>query len=362
MDKRTTANRQTRWTADELLRAEFPEPKWTVPGLVPEGATLLAGPPKVGKSWLMTGMALAVASGGQALGQVQVEAGPVLYLALEDTPRRFQGRTRLLLGDGSAPRDLTVWTKCERWDQGGQEALHGWLKEHPDTRLVVVDVFARMRTPAQNGSAYEADYEAMSGIQKLAGRFGTAIVVAHHTRKAASEDFVETVSGTNGLAGAADTLLVLRRSRGQADATLHVTGRDVEEFSYALRKGAAFGTWELLDGPALDYALGGTRLTILRHVRQRPAMPLEIAKATGLDHALVRQTCKRMERDGQIRKDGLGRYMADTPVTPVTRVTDPVAVSLPSPMSLSRDTRIRSDSSERSDSPTRPRRRLKRIS
>ena len=81
---------RTAWTADELMATEFPAPKWAVPGIISEGVNLLAGPPKVGKSWLSLGLALSVAAGGQAMDSVPVESGPVLYLALEDTPRRLQ--------------------------------------------------------------------------------------------------------------------------------------------------------------------------------------------------------------------------------------------------------------------------------
>lgn len=94
---------RTAWTADQLMAANFPEPKWAVPGILAEGVSLLAGPPKVGKSWLSLGLALAVAAGGQAFDSVPVQGGPVLYLALEDTPRRLQTRMGKLLGGRRHP-------------------------------------------------------------------------------------------------------------------------------------------------------------------------------------------------------------------------------------------------------------------
>ncbi|MDH2388161.1 AAA family ATPase [Streptomyces sp. HNM0663] len=298
---------RTAWTADELMATEFPEPRWAVPGILSEGVNLLAGPPKVGKSWLSLGLALAVAAGGRAMDSVPVEGGPVLYLALEDTPRRLQTRMRKILGGDPAPRGLTLATSCPPLPQGGNEAIAQWLDRNPEARMVVIDVFAKMRgTSAPGMSAYDADYAAVGHAKRVADHYGVAMVLVHHVRKAGADDFLAEVSGTNGLAGAADATLVLKRSRGQADGVLHVTGRDVDESEHALRFYAEAGAWELLEGPAADHTLGDTRTAILRFVRLHPgARPKGIADETGLEPNLVRQTCSRMAKDVQlIRKNG----------------------------------------------------------
>jgi len=76
---------------------------------------------------------------------------------------------------------------------------------------------------------------------------GTTLLVNHHDRKASAEDFVDSVSGTHGLAGAADTIVVLTRDRQQVLGKVQVTGRDVAEGEYAVyfRDGAV---WELHGG------------------------------------------------------------------------------------------------------------------
>ncbi|MEY9946254.1 AAA family ATPase [Kitasatospora sp. GAS1066B] len=293
---------RTAWTADELMAAQFPDPKWAVPGIISEGVNLLAGPPKVGKSWLSLGLALSVAAGGQALERVEVEAGPVLYLALEDTARRLQTRIRKVLGTAPAPSTLTLATSCPALPQGGSEAIAQWVERHPDARMVIIDVFAKMRGPSMPGaSAYDADYAAVGHAKRIADHYGIAIVLVHHVRKAGSDDFLAEVSGTNGLAGAADATLVLKRARGQADGVLHVTGRDVDETEYALRFQPEAGSWQLLEGPAADHTISETRATILRYVRANPeAKPKQIADGTGLESTLVRQTCSRMANDVQL--------------------------------------------------------------
>ena len=328
-EPQSPARLRTAWTADELMAADFPEPRWAVPGILAEGVNLLAGPPKVGKSWLSLGIALAVAAGGKALDAISVQAGPVLYLALEDTPRRLQTRIRKILAGQAAPGALTLATACPPLPDGGEQAIGAWLGRHPDARLVVIDVFAKMRGRAPSGmSAYDADYAAIGHAKRLADRHGVAVVLVHHVRKAGSDDFLAEVSGTNGLAGAADATLVLKRARGQADGVLHVTGRDVDEAEYALRFVSDTGAWLLLDGPPGEHTLPDTRAAILRHLRQQPGTtPAGIAEATGLPRETVKKTCQRMTADGQLCADAAGRYRL--PATTAAAESVPAVPAVP---------------------------------
>ncbi|GAB3869033.1 hypothetical protein GCM10029964_128400 [Kibdelosporangium lantanae] len=120
---------RTTWNAAELMAVSFPEPTWAVPGIIAEGVTLLAGPPKVGKSWLSLGLGLSIAAGLPALGTVAVDPGPVLYLALEDTPRRLQSRMRTVLAGRPAPAGLTLDTYCPPLPTGETiTSPAGWTK------------------------------------------------------------------------------------------------------------------------------------------------------------------------------------------------------------------------------------------
>jgi DNA-binding Lrp family transcriptional regulator len=306
------AKLRTSWTAADLMAMEFPPPKWAVPGIVAEGISLLAGPPKVGKSWLSLGLGLSVASGTKAFDAIPVPGGPVLYLALEDTPRRLQTRMGRILGGQPAPDTLTLATACPPLPQGGDEAIAGWLDRNPDARMVVIDVFAKIRGTSPPGmSAYDADYAAITRIKRVADTYAVAIVCVHHVRKAGSDDFLTEVSGTNGLAGAADTTLVLKRPRGQADGILHVTGRDVDEAEYALDFNSDAGAWHLLDGPPDEHKLGNTRAAILRWLRTNgPAGPKAIANGTGIPIETVKKTCQRMHADSQLTSNGARQYHA----------------------------------------------------
>ena len=237
-----------------LDSAEFPPLAWVVPQLLPEGMTLLVGGPKIGKSWLALDVALAVASGGRALGRISVgEPRPVLLLALEDGHRRLQSRARHLLFGQPIPETLHYLTKIE--PNMVIPTITAWLDTLPlDARpLVILDTVGKVLPPTAPGeSSYMRDYRVSGRLQALSGdRPGMALLALHHDRKAASDDFVDAVSGTHGLAGAADTILVIARRRNEPQGLLKITGRDVEEREVAVRHDQ--GRWEL-DGATLDAA------------------------------------------------------------------------------------------------------------
>lgn len=296
------------WTASELLDTDFPQPRWAVPGLIAEGLTLLVGAPKLGKSWLALNIACAVASGGHALGRIPVDEGDALYLALEDPGRRLKDRLRIVLDGDPAPKRLHLFPSWPQLHDGGIEMLDAWLDQHPTCRVVVVDVFAKVRgQTSDREDRYSADYRQMTALKELADRHGVAVVVIHHTRKQASEDFMDLVSGTNGLAGASDSIIVLARSRGSADAKLHLTGRDVEEAEHALK--LIGGRWTMLEGPASDYETTDQRRRILNVLRNREGLgPKAIAESAGLSHDVVKQLVRKMVNAGELDTDGDGHY------------------------------------------------------
>ena len=306
------------------MSMEFTPPKWAVPGVLSEGVNLLCGPPKVGKSWMSLALGLDVAMGGKAFGAIQVERGPVLYLALEDTARRLQSRLGKVLAGRTAPAGLTLATDCPPLPQGGDQAIAAWLDRNPNARMVIIDVFAKLRgNSAPGASAYDADYAAVGRAKRVADDHGVAFVLVHHVRKAGSDDFLTEVSGTNGLAGAADATLVLKRARNQGDGVLHVTGRDVDEAEYALRFSPDNGAWTMLDGPAEDHQVSETRAKLLRWLRTTPgSTPKAIADGTALPYDLVKKTCQRMLADGQVAADTGGRYRVPG-VPPVPGVPEP---------------------------------------
>jgi hypothetical protein len=174
---------------------------------------------------------------------------------------------------------------------------------------VVVDVLAKVRPVMVKGeTSYAADYRALEQWKELADRHRVAVLVLHHDRKADSDDFVDAVSGTNGLAGCADTIIAMGRSRMTGTAVMRITGRDIPESEHALEFDPITGQWTLLDGPALNYQVADTRRLILEKLTDECDTPSRLARAIGVRHDLVRQTLRRMVDDGQIVATRRGHY------------------------------------------------------
>ena len=243
-------------SARDLCAMRFAPLKFVVPKIIPEGLTILAGRPKIGKSWLVLLLGTVLANGVAALG---LDYGPglplkgsVLYLGLEDGKRRLQRRMTKLIGaqPENWPEQLDLKTDWRRLDNGGLDDIRAW---HDSAKakgrtpvLVVVDTLAKVRAPGNSKtSPYQNDHDALAGLQKLAEELGLAIVVNHHDRKMDAEDVFDTVSGTLGLTGAVDTILVLaRKAQG---TTLHIRGRDIEdETALALQFNKETCRWSVL--------------------------------------------------------------------------------------------------------------------
>ncbi|WP_053057662.1 AAA family ATPase [Rubrobacter aplysinae] len=303
------------FSAVGLMAMDLPPVQWCVPGLLPEGVTILAGKPKLGKSWLSLNLALAVASGGLALGARQVERGECLYMALEDNQRRLQKRLSKLLGGDDPPGGLHMATSWRTMDDGGAEDLDNWLQDHPQCRLVVVDVLQKVRPHAAASQAvYASDYRALQALHEAAAKHSVAALVVHHLRKAEANDPLDEISGSTGLSGAADGMLVLKRDRGRSEAYLHVDGRDIEEpAEHALMWDSESCSWTLA-GDAEEFRISRERTEILRVLEESPAgmTPTEIADASDRNPNSTKKLVWNMSRDGQITSDS-GRYY------PVTR-------------------------------------------
>jgi hypothetical protein len=308
-----SALRLTR-TAAELLAREIPATRWAVPGILPEGVTLLAGKPKLGKSWLGLGLGVATASGGYALGKKRVEPGEALYLALEDNERRLQKRLKKLTDSGSDLSRLHYATEWPRLNEGGADELRAWLNAHPNTRLVVIDTLAKIRKPAHGQNVYREDYEALEKLLPLASEYGVAVLVVHHLRKMAASDPMDEISGSTGLSGGVDGFLILKRDRGRHDATLHVDGRDVEEpAELALKWDAELAAWTLV-GDADEYRMTQDRAEIVEVLRAswpKPMTPKEVAAALGKTPANIGQRLYQMRQAGQVISPDRGLYTVD---------------------------------------------------
>lgn len=311
-------------SAAALGNLNFAPLRWAVPGLLPEGLAILAGKPKFGKSFLALQLAVAVATGGKALRSIECEAGDVLYLALEDGQRRLQDRLRKMVPFGEElPSRLFFATDAKRL-RGGLEAQIGeWLKAHPEARLVIIDTLARVKPEAQGrGGQYDEDAAALSGIHDLMRhRAGIAVVVVHHTRKLESDDAFETISGTHGLTGIADSLMVL--AAHGTGAKLSGQGRDVEGFEKALTRDEYSGGWRL-EGDARVLASTGERQALLDVLTEADGELLttsKIAKDAGMTESNASYLLKKLLDEGLVARPRYGKWVVANPSPKSTKST-----------------------------------------
>ena len=302
---------ETVFSATSLVAKTFKPMQWAVKGLLPEGCVLFAGRPKLGKSWLAYQIAIAIASGGSVLGKIPVRRGEVLYMALEDGMTRLQWRLKKLLRDAPVPDRLHLTTEWPALDEGGLEDLEKWLRRHAYTRLIIIDTFQRVKPSSDGSSVYSIDFNSLARLTDLTHEFPVCIMVIHHTRKAGAEDAFDTVSGSTGLTGAVDATLVLKRSRGRADAEMHITGRDLEESAKALKFDQETMMWQLL-GEASEVAMGVDRAAILNLLRESEGgmRPNQIADYLDKTVKSVRSILYRMLKDGQVKLLDRGLYTA----------------------------------------------------
>ena len=258
--------------AEELNRMRFDPIKFVVPGYIVEGLTLFAGKPKIGKSWLLLHAAAAVADGNYTLGGVHCEQGDVPYAALEDNPRRLQSRMTKLFGTSPWPAKLCFTCEMPRLAEGGLAFVQKWIEGAERPRLVIIDTLAMVRMPnRKDQNSYDADYAAVKELRDLALTYGVAVMLVHHLRKAEADDPFDTISGTLGLTGAPDTVMVIKRDTG--GTMLHARGRDLIEIEKAIKFDAGTCIWNIM-GDADVVRQSAERAVIIKVLDEADEEPL----------------------------------------------------------------------------------------
>lgn len=239
-------------TGTWLDKQEFPPIKWAIPGLVPEGLTILAGKPKAGKSILLLRAALECARAGTVLN-LDVDPHNVFYLALEDSLRRMQQRSRELLDGRRIPKSFGF--QIELYKPGKLiETVTAWLEKNGPGLVLIDTLGAAMEDEKKGEGTYGRDNRIVKALKSVIDSYpGAAGIASTHTRKKTADDWLDTVTGTNAIAGGADTIMVLSRQRSGSEGLLQVTGRDVEEAEYGVILDRPSG-WRL-DGDDLDAAV-----------------------------------------------------------------------------------------------------------
>lgn len=297
-------------SAADLQDLEFAPLIWIVDGILPEGATLLAGKPKSKKSWKALAVAAAVAMGGKVLGYYDVTPGTVLYLDLESTQRRMKSRLGAMLGSVRWPKNLHFFTKWERGELG-IAMLDAWMEAHPDTKLVVIDILQNFRPPRDpKGNPYDQDYEAVKMINEFAERHRIAVLIIHHTRKAKADDVFDEISGTTGLSGGVASMWVLGRSPDNSgESILAIRGRDIsDDDPLALLWNNTTCQFERI-ATGVEISSSAERRAILDAMAYDLEYQLkEIAAAIGKSVSATSNLLRRLLDDNLVQRLGNGRY------------------------------------------------------
>lgn len=210
--------------------------KFLIDGILPEGTSLLSAAPKIGKSWMVLDAGLCIAAGEPFMGHKTNQYG-VLYLALGDSCSRLQDRMNKVLGRKAPPPQFYFTTKAPTLDTGLLETLEGHLKQHPDTKLIIIDTLQKIRGQAlPREAAYAQDYREMETMKEFLDARDVSSIFVYQN--------FNMISGTTGIMGAVDTVWTVTKERNSEEATLHITGRDMEQSKTVIRFDKETWTWK----------------------------------------------------------------------------------------------------------------------
>lgn len=303
----------------ELYQTTYKSRPPIIDGLLYGGAYILAGAPKIGKSFLVAQIAYHVST-GEKLWEFEVHQGTVLYLALEDDYQRIQSRMFMMYGVEDSD-NLHFATAANKIGNGLDEQLEFFVREHPDTNLIVIDTMQKIREIGGEAYSYASDYEIIGRLKQFADKYGICVLIVHHTRKQPAGDSFEMISGTTGLLGCADgALLMQKKKRTGLEATIDVVGRDQQDQILYLSKDPATQLWNLerteteLHREPPDKVLEAVAGLVSTEHREWTGSPSELAEAvnTGMAaNALTKYLnvkCGRLKDEYSIRYENKARH------------------------------------------------------
>lgn len=281
----------------EVMEEYIPPIDWIVRDMLTPGLTLLCAPPKLGKSWMALDLCLCLAYGEPFLRHSTTKCNS-LYLALEDSKRRIQTRTKKILQGRKPPDGVYIRTDAPDMGHGLIRFLESKIKKL-DLRLIIIDTFQKVRSTSNSKDLYARDYKETGDLQKLGQRMGVCIILIHHLKKGSADTATfERISGTTGITGASDTMIVLSRSAGQdLTTTMSITGRDVYSNDFVIQFDKEACRWLMrntveeweAEQAKVEYATSPLVKTIKKMVDQTPDHRWKASLKT------IRETVKALE-------------------------------------------------------------------
>ena len=332
--KKVLSSKAKLLTAKEIQQLDIPDLQWIVEGLIPEGLTILAGKPKSGKSWFALGISIFICRGAGVLGKFNTSPKGVLYLALEDNHRRIKDRINNILGienDKEAPGNFYIYIEgngIPKLNEGGIEELQKIINDKPEIKLIIVDTLGRgIKNKGKANNIYQQDYEIGSSLQNFAIQNQISLLIIHHTKKGKEDDVFDEISGSTGLTGAADTMLVIDKK-----GKLYVRGRDIPEAEYQLKFDELTFSWQIIDEVKQEKNLTAERREIidLFELYNREMGTGEVAELLGKEKSNISKMLRKLVEDGFLESRRYGRYQ-------LVRKSDddnPYPAALPKPKNL----------------------------
>ena len=313
-DELTLKNSKTVLTINgaDLIEQEFPEIKFAIPDILPEGFSILAGNPKQGKSFLALDIALGVSQGGNVMGSIPVQQGEVLFIGLEDSQRRLQERIKM--HNTTSNNLINFSTELPILSEGGFTMVDNWATSHPKAKLIVIGTLGRVKPQSKrNTNVYLEDVNFGSLLQNIPKKHNLTLLGLHHLRKAetANSDPINQITGSPGLPASADTIWLLDRKRGKSDASLKIFGHDIEDQDLSLK--FVNGLWTLL-GESRKRPSSKLQLEIFNLLAKEkiPLKPATIAEKLEKTVGSIKGTIHRLIHDGILQKTEKGEYYCYT--------------------------------------------------
>ena len=301
---------------DELYETVYESRPPLIDGLLYPGTHLFVGAPKLGKSFFVAQLAYHI-SKGIPLWDYPVRKGTVLYLALEDDYSRLQKRLFKMFETDSA-ENLKFAISAKQIGNGLDEQLKGFVRDHPDTRLIIIDTLQKVREVGGDKFSYASDYDIITQLKRFTDSSGICLLLVHHTRKQQADDKFEMISGTNGLLGAADGIWLLQKEkRTSNDATMSISGRDQQDQCLYLKRDMERLTWllektetELWKEPP-DPVLNSVAALVSEESREWVGSPTELVEKIGVDMKPNTLTMRLNVNAGRLQTEYGIRYEND---------------------------------------------------
>lgn len=301
-------------TGEELLSMEFDPLRWLIPGVLPEGITIISAPPKTGKSFFALDIGVSLSLGGAVLGR-HVDQVRTMYAALEDSKQRLYNRINKQTALSPLPPlkdfDIATADALATGTEGLQQLRNYTADKKPG--LIILDTFGRF-WPARDNNDYTETTAIIAAIKRFYEDTRTSILLIHHDRKNATDgDFLQRAVGSIGITGGADTIMMLSRKRAQYDGILQIAARDGEEQELGVRFEPETCRWTII-GTAAEVTDSRQRAAVIQVLKdaEEPLGPNEIAQVIGKKPGAVKMLLGHMVKDGQIIKPYRGKYMALT--------------------------------------------------